>query len=253
MVRAPYFDKNGLKKGAWSENEDQKLRAYIEKHGNPNWRKLPKLAGLSRCGKSCRLRWMNYLHPDIKRGNYTVEEEDLIIKLHHSLGNKWSKIAAKLPGRSDNEIKNHWHTHLSKRVNQKPTASYPGNELVRNPKCSKEKGILKVSDLKDRDEVELLLAVLSSESLSNANNEQSSSSSSVSSLDQVGWDGYSPQPLNEEPVKDFWRMENDIFMEPLDVLVNKYDDSSTCNDMILIDDCLWPSMEFHGHDTRTVR
>ncbi|KAL7185650.1 hypothetical protein ACSBR2_027574 [Camellia fascicularis] len=118
MVRTPSFDKNGMKKGAWSPEEDNKLRAYIHRYGHWNWRELPKYAGLSRCGKSCRLRWMNYLRPNVKRGRYTKAEDDLIMELHEKLGNKWSAIAAKLPGRTDNEIKNHWHTHLKKRIKE---------------------------------------------------------------------------------------------------------------------------------------
>ncbi|PNX89034.1 MYB-related protein MYB 4-like, partial [Trifolium pratense] len=77
----------GLKRGPWSLEEDQILTSYIQKHGHGNWRALPKLAGLLRCGKSCRLRWINYLRPDIKRGNFTNEEEENIIKLHEMLGN----------------------------------------------------------------------------------------------------------------------------------------------------------------------
>ncbi|KAF7010904.1 hypothetical protein CFC21_025266 [Triticum aestivum] len=114
--RAPCCAKVGLNRGSWTPEEDMRLIAYIQKFGHANWRALPKQAGLLRCGKSCRLRWINYLRPDLKRGNFTVEEEETLIKLHNMLGNKWSKIAACLPGRTDNEIKNVWNTHLKKRV-----------------------------------------------------------------------------------------------------------------------------------------
>ncbi|CAN4103399.1 unnamed protein product [Withania somnifera] len=116
MVRTPIVDKNGIRRGAWSEDEDNKLRAYVERFGHANWQLLPKYAGLMRCGKSCRLRWMNYLRPGLKKGKYSHEEEELIIKLHMELGNRWSAIAAILPGRSDNDVKNHWHAHLKKRA-----------------------------------------------------------------------------------------------------------------------------------------
>ncbi|CAN4104874.1 unnamed protein product [Withania somnifera] len=88
MVRTPFIDKNGIKRGAWSGDEDNNLRAFVERFGHPNWRQLPKYAGLMRCGKSCRLRWMNYLRPGLKRGNYSLEEEQVIIKLHKELGNR---------------------------------------------------------------------------------------------------------------------------------------------------------------------
>ncbi|KAI3469160.1 hypothetical protein Pfo_025823 [Paulownia fortunei] len=109
-------DIDGLKKGPWTPEEDQKLIDYIQKHGQGSWQLLPKKAGLNRCGKSCRLRWTNYLRPDIKRGNFSSDEEQTIIDLHSVLGNKWSTIANRLPGRTDNEIKNFWNTHLRKRL-----------------------------------------------------------------------------------------------------------------------------------------
>ncbi|CAN1854466.1 Transcription factor MYB102 [Linum perenne] len=116
MGRSPCCEKNGLKKGPWTSEEDDKLMDYIRVHGYGNWRTLPKNAGLQRCGKSCRLRWTNYLRPDIKRGRFSPEEEEVIIQLHSVLGNKWSAIAARLPGRTDNEIKNYWNTHIRKKL-----------------------------------------------------------------------------------------------------------------------------------------
>lgn len=118
MGKPPGCDKNGLKKGPWTAEEDQKLIDYIQKHGHGRWRTLPKNAGLKRCGKSCRLRWTNYLRPDIKRGKFSIEEDEVkvIIQLHSVLGNKWSAIAARLPGRTDNEIKNYWNTHIKKKL-----------------------------------------------------------------------------------------------------------------------------------------
>ncbi|KAI4374635.1 hypothetical protein MLD38_012607 [Melastoma candidum] len=119
--RAPCCDKSKVKRGPWSPAEDLLLISFIQKFGHDNWRSLPKQAGLMRCGKSCRLRWINYLRPDVKRGNFSEEEEDTIISLHNSIGNKWSKIAAHLPGRTDNEIKNVWNTYLKKRLSNPPS------------------------------------------------------------------------------------------------------------------------------------
>ncbi|GJM87247.1 hypothetical protein PR202_ga03183 [Eleusine coracana subsp. coracana] len=117
MGRAPCCDKASVKKGPWSPEEDAKLKAYIEEHGTGgNWIALPQKIGLKRCGKSCRLRWLNYLRPNIKHGDFTEEEEHIICSLYISIGSRWSIIAAQLPGRTDNDIKNYWNTKLKKKL-----------------------------------------------------------------------------------------------------------------------------------------
>ncbi|CAN6701253.1 unnamed protein product [Malus baccata var. baccata] len=118
-VEAMKNTKREVNRGAWTAEEDQKLAEVIEIHGAKRWKTIASKAGLNRCGKSCRLRWLNYLRPNIKRGNISEQEEDLIVRLHKLLGNRWSLIAGRLPGRTDNEIKNYWNSHLSKRMNQK--------------------------------------------------------------------------------------------------------------------------------------
>ncbi|KAF7810420.1 Transcription factor MYB86 [Senna tora] len=105
-----------VKRGLWSPEEDDKLIRYISTHGYGSWSEVPHKAGLQRCGKSCRLRWINYLRPDIRRGRFTPEEEKLIINLHSLVGNRWAHIASHLPGRTDNEIKNYWNSWIKKKI-----------------------------------------------------------------------------------------------------------------------------------------
>ncbi|KAL8201440.1 hypothetical protein R6Q57_012779 [Mikania cordata] len=222
MVKASYYDKNGLKKGAWSEDEDDKLRAYIQRYGHWNWGLLPKFAGVSRSGKSCRLRWMNYLRPNMKHGNFTKQEDDMVIDFHNKLGNKWSAIAANLPGRSDNEIKNRWNTHLKKRVQDDQTIS--GSEYT---------GTL---ELHDHTNLEVNL---------------------VNEVD--GSTHLAQQTLDNETVGDFWTEpfvpEDDFIMPCGDNLlspynfVNDFTWQSSCQDMMMTDDeFIWSTMDTFVED-----
>lgn len=166
MGRKPCCDKVGLKKGPWTAEEDKKLINFLATHGQCCWRTVPELAGLSRCGKSCRLRWTNYLRPDLKRGVFSESEEKLIIDLHSRVGNRWSQIASYLPGRTDNEIKNYWNTHIKKKLKRMgldPATHRPISETLPQPppvaQNNEAEGLLK--PLKDEKPIQQKLQVSS--------------------------------------------------------------------------------------------
>ncbi|XP_016472474.2 uncharacterized protein LOC107794493 [Nicotiana tabacum] len=124
--------KQKVKRGLWSPEEDEKLIRHITSHGHGCWSSVPKLAGLQRCGKSCRLRWINYLRPDLRRGSFTEQEERTIIDVHRILGNRWAQIAKHLPGRTDNEVKNFWNSCIKKKLIAQGLDPNTHNLLIKN-------------------------------------------------------------------------------------------------------------------------
>ncbi|KAK4766303.1 hypothetical protein SAY87_007945 [Trapa incisa] len=135
MGRLPCCDKMRVKKGPWTPEEDILLVSYIQEHGPRNWKSVPNHTGLLRCSKSCRLRWANYLRPGIRRGDFTEQEEKMIIHLQALLGNRWAAMASYLPQRTDNDIKNYWNTYLKKKLRKLQTAadiSSPTNSTSRD-------------------------------------------------------------------------------------------------------------------------
>ncbi|CAL0321736.1 unnamed protein product [Lupinus luteus] len=125
----------GVRKGAWNNLEDDLLKACVQQYGEGKWHLVPKRAGLNRCRKSCRLRWLNYLNPNIKRGEFTNDEVDLILRLHKLLGNRWSLIAGRLPERTPNDVKNYWNSYIKKKLssNKEDVNARPKENTVMEP------------------------------------------------------------------------------------------------------------------------
>ncbi|XP_004499875.1 transcription factor MYB83-like [Cicer arietinum] len=167
------ISKNKLRKGLWSPEEDEKLVRYMITKGQGCWSDIARNAGLQRCGKSCRLRWINYLRPDLKRGAFSPQEEELIIHLHSILGNRWSQIAARLPGRTDNEIKNFWNSTLKKRLKTN------NNNTSQSPSDSSDQQI-DVFDMKNN-----MIMPINEQDLMTLCMDNSSSSTSSSSIQSM--------------------------------------------------------------------
>ncbi|TBT98105.1 Myb-like DNA-binding domain-containing protein, partial [Hamiltosporidium magnivora] len=104
-----------ITKGPWSEEEDNKLLLLIKKYKPKNWSFIAKMMK-TRVGKQCRERWHNHLNPDIKKGPFSLQEEEVIMHYHKKIGNRWSEISKKLPGRTDNSIKNHYNSSLRRSI-----------------------------------------------------------------------------------------------------------------------------------------
>ncbi|XP_059315606.1 transcription factor MYB13-like [Lycium ferocissimum] len=207
MVKAPSCEKVGLKRGKWTAEEDELLVKYIQANGECPWSSLPKNAGLLRCRKSCRLRWTNYLRPNLKRGKFTAEEDETIVKLHSSKGNRWSFIAQHLPGRTDNEIKNYWNSNLRRRIYNfrnpkeliKTTANVPKMAVDADGNSDKSSRKQDVVTGSEGDSIESLLPENYTVDIS-SNRETNSSSCPGSKDDGATW--------SEEGSTEFLLLEN---------------------------------------------
>jgi hypothetical protein len=148
--------KPGLVKGKWTAEEDMMIRRHVAKNGTQQWARIAEeLVG--RTGKQCRERWRNHLDPDLSTEPWSEKEDSILIEQHDRMGNKWVEIAKYLPGRSDNQCKNHWNSTIERKLLcernglQRPKRGRPPtNKRLLQPKPASADQVIPVPQFYDK-------------------------------------------------------------------------------------------------------
>ena len=124
----------GLHKGSWTEEEDEIVRSMVLESGikKVKWSSIAEcLPG--RIGKQCRERWFNHLDPNIKVGEWNLDEDKILFQAQKHFGNRWCEISKMLPGRTENAVKNRWNSSTMRRwlkdMNYEPGTGVPIQDI----------------------------------------------------------------------------------------------------------------------------
>jgi hypothetical protein len=133
-----------LVRGSWTREEDQLIIDWVTEKGTKDWGDLAAhLPG--RIPKQCRERWHNHLSPEVVKADWSAEEDQLLTEYHAKWGNKWSRIASLMPGRTDNAIKNRWNSSLKRRLERMKAGLDPTIKRGRKPR--RESDALSLSEI----------------------------------------------------------------------------------------------------------
>ena len=125
---AQKYHNKRTKQVRWSSTEDNQIRELIAQYGE-RWTLLSKIVG-TRTGKQIRDRYNNYLRSDITNAKFTQEEDSKLLELFEEFGNKWTQIAEYMPGRTEGQVKNRYHSYLKKNLSLEDSLSFQAEKGV---------------------------------------------------------------------------------------------------------------------------
>ncbi|OQU86068.1 hypothetical protein SORBI_3003G008700 [Sorghum bicolor] len=105
-------------KGNWTPEEDAILSRAVQTYQGKNWKKIAECFP-DRTDVQCLHRWQKVLNPELVKGPWSKEEDEIIVQMVNKYGpKKWSAIAQALPGRIGKQCRERWHNHLNPAINK---------------------------------------------------------------------------------------------------------------------------------------